>query len=331
MMLAARGLPDLSRPGAAGDDPELVAAQGRLVYRMYSIDADAEGRRRAGTLAEAVLAADPGDQNARYVWSRTLSDAERYAEALPLAEELLAEGYPHADDALLMAHSGLGDHAAALVAIRRALAERPDLPLYLRAEAHCLRCLERYDEALEVALRAAELSPTAPQVQLQLGLAAKGAGDLVLAEEALRTAMKHTPDEGEPVAELALMLTENDRWPEAEVLMATLTPDLPDVRRTLKACSHLISACLRGAVPAMAALDDDDPQPDLLDEGAHWLELAFGMYAVAARGYSKGAAEFSGMLDDLLAALHTVRAPEDSNWARIVLRFDALMETWRSE
>jgi tetratricopeptide (TPR) repeat protein len=330
MMLAARGLPDLSRPGAAGDDPALVAAQGELVYRMYSLHATPAGRRRAGELAEAVLAADPANQHGRYVRSRTLSDLERYAEALPLAEDLHREGYPHADDALLMAHSGLGEHDQALVAIRRARERAPESPLYLRAEAHCLRHLERHDEAYAAARRGVELSPAGPGAQLSLGLAAKAAGDLEVAERALRTAMEHDPDEGEPIAELALLYAESGQWPAAEELMGRLRPDLPDVRQLLRPCTPLAAACMRQALPALGEVDDDDPDPKLLDEAAHWLDRMLDMYAVAARGYSDGTAAFAELLTSTVDALHQLKAPAGSAYAAMVRRFDDLMDAWRS-
>ena len=48
MALSALGRPDVSYPGAAGDDPELLAAQGKLAWKMYSRDADADGRAGPG-------------------------------------------------------------------------------------------------------------------------------------------------------------------------------------------------------------------------------------------------------------------------------------------
>jgi tetratricopeptide (TPR) repeat protein len=330
MMLAARGLPDVSEPGSAGDEPALLAAQGKLAYRMYSLHATKAGRRKAGVLADAVLAADPTDPDARYIRSRTLSDAERYDEALPLAEELHREGYPHADDALLMAYSGLGRHEEALAAIRRARQLRPELPLYLRAEAHCLRYLERYDEAYAAARQAAELSPAGPGIQLSLGLAAKAAGDLDVAERAIRLAMEHDPDEGEPIAELALLFAETDRWPEAEELMARLHPGLPDVRQLLRPCTPLAAACMRQALPALGEIDDDDPDPQLLADAAYWLDKMVDMYAVAAHGYSEGTAAFAELLGTTAGALHELTVPPDSSYAALVRRFDGLMAEWRS-
>lgn len=331
MALDASGLPDLSYPGAAGDDPELLAEQGKLAYRMNSAYFNPEGKKRAGELADTVLAADPNNQDARYVRSRALSDAERYAEALPLAEQLHSEGYPHADDALVVAQTGIGDYSGALVNIRRVRREKPESAMYLRVEAQCLRHLERYDEALQSALRAAELAPSAVQVQLQLGLAAKSAGDRAVAEQALRMAMKHTPDDGEPAAELALLCTEADRWPEAESLMATLSPDMPDVRQLIRPCIGLANACLMRAAPSLEAVDEDAPDAALLDEGAHWLNLSLDMYAIAAHGCFKGEVDFSTMMAGALSVLHKICAPEDSNFARVVRRWDAMVDSWRFE
>lgn len=143
MALAAGGLPDLSHPGAAGHDPGMIAAQGKLAWRMYSRDADEAGHCRAGELADAVLAMEPHNADARYVRSRVLCDAGQYQEARSIAEQLQAEGYPSATMALVPILSGLGDHEAALALIRRALAGNPDDPMYLRAEAHSLRWLKR--------------------------------------------------------------------------------------------------------------------------------------------------------------------------------------------
>jgi hypothetical protein len=106
MALAALGRPDVSRPGEAGSDPELLAAQGKLASLMYSRHSDDASRRRAGELAAAVLAADPGNADARYVRAWVLCGEGRYAEALPIAEQLHAEDYPDAHMALIPAYSG---------------------------------------------------------------------------------------------------------------------------------------------------------------------------------------------------------------------------------
>lgn len=185
MALAAQGLPDLSCPGAAGGDPELIAAQGKLAAAMYTREAGQEGKQRAGQLAAAVLDADPANRDARYVRARQLHTAGRNKEALSIARQLAAEGYP-ADPVLYGASLQLGDYASALRILEQA--DRQDHPASLTGRAKCLIGLKRYDEALQAAQRAAELSPSAPGVQLQLGRAAKGVGDLALADRSLRAA-----------------------------------------------------------------------------------------------------------------------------------------------
>jgi len=222
LALAARGLPDLSHPGAAGNDPELIAAQGALARRMYTRQADSDGHRRAAELADIVLNVDPGNQDARYVRSRMLNDACQYQQARSIAEQLLSEGYSRAILTLVPALDALGEHEAALTITRSALADNPDDPIALQEESRSLRELKRYDEALRSAQRAAELSPFAPGVQLELGRAGRDAGDLELAERALRRAAAGGPDESQATAELALLLARTGRWPEAQTVMNRL-------------------------------------------------------------------------------------------------------------
>ena len=189
MALAARGRPDLSYPGAAGDNPELLAAQAALAVRLTSNEAGPAGWQRARQLADAVLAKDRASQDARYVRSMELSRTGHYRKASSIAEKLLAEGYPDAYRVLFQAWTGLGHYTGALRLAREVLAAHPDDVLGLRIQSHCLRNLGRYAEALESARRAASLAPDAAGVQLELGRAAKGAGHLALAEQAFRAAM----------------------------------------------------------------------------------------------------------------------------------------------
>jgi tetratricopeptide (TPR) repeat protein len=331
MALAARGLPDVSSPGAAGDDPELLATQGKLAWRMYSRDSDHEGLHRAGELAAAVLAADPGNADARYVRARVLSEAGQYEQALPIAEQLLAEGYPDADLALVVACSGAADHAGALAAARRLLARNPDSPMYLRAQAHALRKLSRYGEALESAQRAAALSPSAVGVQEQLGLCAKAVGELTMAERALRAAVAHAPGDGYPAAELALLLAQNGSWSEAETLIAGLTADLPDVHRLFHPCLELGPVILEQAQPATAALlDGGELGPDVAEQSARWLGLLLKIYVLATAGRPTSAARFSGNVARLVGILHEASVPEGSSLAGVIRGFDVLLESWRS-
>jgi len=331
MALAARGRPDLSRPGAAGDDPGLLAAQGKLAYRMVTREAGPEGLRRAGELADAVLAADPGHQDARYVRSLVLSQARRYQEALRIAEQLAAEDYPHVPLALVRARAGLGDFAGALAAARRVLDANPDRVLYLLVESKCLQKLGRCDEALRSAQRAARLVPAASDVQLELGLAAKGTGDVVLAERALRAAAAAAPDTGEPVGELALLLAESDRWPEAEELIGGLPADVPDAPQVAAKSAKIATVAVARAQPSLGRISDTaDPDPAALAESAHWLGLATRMWTTMARYHASSTKVLIRGLPDALAALRKVPARADSDFAQMVRDMDALLESWRS-
>lgn len=330
MALAALGRPDVSVPGAVGDNPALLAAQGKLAWTMYSREADAAGRRRAGELAAAVLAADPGNPDARYVRARLLCENDQHAEALPIAEQLQAAGYPSAHMALTVARSGTRDYAGTLAVAREQLARNPDSPMHLAAEAHALRCLKRYDEALRSARRAAELSPFAPEVQLQLGLCAREAGELALAEPALRTAMAGAPGEGYPAAELAQLLACTDRWPEAEALIGPLNAELPDLSRLFHPCMKIGARILTGFGPRLGELlDPDEPGPDALAECAHWLSLLLKMYTLGTVGRPEMAPTVLRTLPRLVEGLRKVPAPPDSDFAEAVRGLGALRESHR--
>ena len=327
MALAALGRPDVSRPGTAGSDPELLAVQGKLAWRMYSREADEAGHRKAGELARAVLAVDPGNPDARYVRARVLCDEDRCAEALPVAEQLQAEGYPHAHLALTVAYSGTRDYAAMLAVTRQQLARNPGWVMYQRAEAHALRCLKRYEEALAAAKRAAELSPSAPEVQLQLGLAAREAGDLVLGEQALRAAVAEAPGKGQPSAELAQLLAADRRWAEAEVLLAPLNLDLPDVSRMAQPCLKIIVCIADQFGPRLGdIIADDEPSPDDLAECAHWLRLLLSMYTLALAGQPEVAGGTVAGVLRLVDALRKVPAAPGSEFAEVTAALGTLLE-----
>jgi hypothetical protein len=92
MTLAARGLPDLRRPGAAGTDPELLARQGRLAGRRAgpkTSRAPGNGRPNSRTRSSRSILATPrparsGQQPARRV-TRQRHDLAGHDRARDLA------------------------------------------------------------------------------------------------------------------------------------------------------------------------------------------------------------------------------------------------------
>lgn len=325
MALSALGRPDLSEPGSAGDDPELLAAQGKLAWRLYSWDASDAAHRKAGRLAEAVLAAAPDNPDARYVQARRLCAENRGAEALPIARQLRAEGYPSAHFALVLAYQETRDYDAALAVISERLALNPDDPVYLRAQAHTLRHLKRYDEALAVARRTAELSPSGPDVQLQLGICAREAGDPELAERALRQAMADAPGEGAPAAELAVALALADRWPEAGNLIASLDTDLPDPEQVVRPCLMVAERVFAVASPKLIKVLEDGPDgPEELDEAARWLDLLLRVYRLTV--WHPSGMEATANLPALVDVLRKTDAPPDSDFAATVRGLGELVE-----
>src|SRR6185437_1844227 len=276
--------------------------------------------------AASVLGALPGNADARYVWARELCEQGRYTEALPLAEQLHEQGYRDAHLALTVAYSGTANYEGVLALTQQQLAINPDSVMHLRALAHALRNLKRYDEALAAAQRAAELSPSAPEVQLQLGLSAREVGDLELAERALRAAIKDAPDEGYPAAELALLLAADGRWPEAEAVLAPLSLDLPDASRLLHPCLGIAQLVLTGFGPRIGEiLEDNQPTPDGLAECAHWLGLMVRMFTLGLPGHPETAASSLATMPQLLGYLQEVPAPADSGYAGVVRDLASLL------
>lgn len=212
MTLAARGLPDLSRPGAAGTDPELLARQGRLSGRLCRAENVSGAAQRAAELAEAVLAVDPGNADALHARSSLLLRDGQHEEALRIAERLAAAGGLHRR-LLARTREATGDTAGALAAIRLLLAEFPDDANYLRTEAVYLARLGRPDEAVVVIRRSVELMPTAHGFTLEsFYLADLGRYDEAVV--ALRRSIELEPTAGR-LAREASYLADLGRYDEA--------------------------------------------------------------------------------------------------------------------
>jgi tetratricopeptide (TPR) repeat protein len=345
LALAARGRPDLRRPGAAGGDPELLAAQGLLARRLHTNRAT---QGQAVELADAVLAADPANQDARCIRAMTLGQTGQRAqreEAVWIAEQLAAEGYLDGLPVLRATRLGLvafllaqHDHVAALTVIREATADTRDptsLATFLFDEADCLVKLGRCAEALPVAARVVELLPSARRLrqgypppdlaQVTLGQAAWGAGDLELAERALRAGVAAGPGKGYPAVWLARLLAETGRWQQAQELLGELRADLPDRDLTAGACEELVAAVL---ARAGGAARRGRPGPDLVAELSRWMDLLRRPYELlAAAPRTPATTQALARLSALVATFRKkFRAPADSDYGRNLAGLKALVE-----
>jgi Flp pilus assembly protein TadD len=112
----------------------------------------------------------------------------RAAEALPLAQRLVAEAdeAPDAHMLLALCQAEAGATAAAEQAFQRALALAPGQPLILTNLATLLRRLQRPTEAVALLHQAVQAAPALMPAWRQLGLTALDAGDAALARQALR-------------------------------------------------------------------------------------------------------------------------------------------------
>ncbi|MBO0805135.1 MAG: tetratricopeptide repeat protein [Nocardiopsaceae bacterium] len=331
MALTARGLPDLTRPGAAGADPELLAYQGRLAYRMTMAHGPGV-LRRAGEIADAVLAADPGNPDARCVRVLALCDAGRDSEALPIANKLLAEGHKPARKAAMLARAGTHDIAGALEVCRMTLAENPDDLEYLRVQTNCLRALRKHDEALASARHLARLAPHGPDVQLGLGVAAKEAGEAALAEQALRAAMADQPRNVEPGVRLTMLLAEAGRCEEAEAVIASIPPDIPGADEVAEGCLVVAGVAITEAAPLLGKLHRrrrKAPADDVIANCEYWLGMALRNWTMAIdRGAGRIAARTDKELPKLVSQLRKLTVPPEAELATIVKGFGALLEDW---
>ena len=192
-----RGLPDLTIPGAAGTDPELLGRQAEIAERSYHASLLVNGTHvhlaAADGLLDAVLAVDPANQRARFVRAQMLRDAGRYADALPIALALLDEGFDrdelhrvivhcqdelgqdvlasleraesrYPDDAWFpVFHAQLlfihGDPAGAEPSARRAIELRPDITLSYGIVAKSLAQQGKHEEAWHAAVDALRRQP----------------------------------------------------------------------------------------------------------------------------------------------------------------------------
>jgi Flp pilus assembly protein TadD len=114
-----------------------------------------------------------------------------------------------------LARYAQGDPAGAIPPLERAIALYPDSSDAHDALAVVLVGLERYDEALDHALRAQELDPEDAKIANNLGITYLMSGDMMRAEAATREAITLDPENATYHNNLGIALGRQSRYDEA--------------------------------------------------------------------------------------------------------------------
>ncbi len=329
MLMIARGRPDLSRPGAAGTDPRLLAEQAYLARQMTSATSDRSGRERAGLMAEAVLEHQPENQHARYVMARRHGRRGEWTQSLALGRPLLAEGYDSARLAVLEALEGLGDMAGLWEAAQEALAAEPLFPPMHIWAAQALRGLGRPEEAVEHARRAVGLNDGATFTWVELAECARALGDTELEAHSLGQAQALAPADQTVIARLARLHIGAGRGEQADRWIALLdrAADPGGVDGVLRPTLEAMQLAVRRATELAGDEEADGPAQDL-DAAAVWflrtLELLVFLAPAAPRLRSLAA----DWPEDLRETYGDDPALPGTPYGRLRQRLDEVLGGW---
>ena len=160
--------------------PASVERAGQLLAEGKHAQAEAEAR--------AVLARSPGDLGARVVLNASLQFAQRFTEAIPVAESLVESA--------------------------------PREPAHWMNLGTARRGAKLYDSALEAYMRAAALGASGPDFAFNVALTHIERGDLDAARSLLSGAREQDPFDGEICFHYALVCYETLRLDEASAALA---------------------------------------------------------------------------------------------------------------
>ena len=239
-----RGQPNLTTPGAAGTDPARIARQAEIAERSYHASLLANGTHEhleaATNLVDAILAAFPTNQQARFVRAQILRDTGDYATALPIALALLDEGFDNEELHRVIVHSQdeLGADADTLASLARAETRYPDAAWFQVFHAQLLFTHGDPAGAEPHARRAIELRP---DITLSYGILAKSLAQQQKYEAAWHAAVDvliHQPEEFDDFTAVAGFILE-PLGPDAAIDLAQdairTHPDLAALRVWLAA------------------------------------------------------------------------------------------------
>lgn len=173
------------------DDPEC---------RLYLAQALQRKPDLAGSMAEltTILETYPDYPAALYEATKVSNGLDQHSETIAYAERALATELETAQQAELhrmkaQAQLALSDSEQALATIDQALQLTDEVPLYWLIKVKVLIALERWEEALAVALETAEKFPEEERAYLYEGLITYHEGDKERAERAFRQVVETDP------------------------------------------------------------------------------------------------------------------------------------------
>ena len=173
------------------DDPEC---------RLYLAQALQRKPDLAGSMAEltTILEAYPDYPMALYEATKVANGLDQHSETIAYAERALATELETVEQAELyrmkaQAQLALSESEQALATIDQALQLTDEVPLYWLIKVKALIALERWEEALAVALETAEKFPEEERAYLYEGLISYHEGDKERAERAFRQVVETDP------------------------------------------------------------------------------------------------------------------------------------------
>lgn len=173
------------------DDPEC---------RLYLAQALQRKPDLAGSMAEltTILEAYPDYPMALYEATKVANGLDQHSETIAYAERALATELETVEQAELyrmkaQAQLALGESEQALATIDQALQLTDEVPLYWLLKVKALIALERWEDALAVALETAEKFPEEERAYLYEGLITYHEGDKERAEHAFRQVVETDP------------------------------------------------------------------------------------------------------------------------------------------
>ena len=243
------------------DDPEC---------RLYLAQALQRKPDLAGSMAEltTILEAYPDYPMALYEATKVSNGLDQHSETIAYAERALATELETAQQAELhrmkaQAQLALGESEQALATIDQALQLTDEVPLYWLIKVKVLIALERWEDALAVALETAEKFPEEERAYLYEGLITYHEGDKERAERAFRQVVETDPFNVEGYMHLTHLVEElRGKEAAADEMEQALDMIPQPTRALLEYATSLYKACDRteqyeGVQQLLADLPED--------------------------------------------------------------------------